>query len=233
MTDATDTIDRDRFWREADDAERESATASAHHARQVLGEFLAETGAPDSFADVGCGTGNVTVDVAEPYPDATVVGYDAAESVLVENRRRVRDHGLSNLRFERVVLPEFDPDLSFAVVFCYATLGYVSDPERAVANLYDAVEPGGHLVCSYPNSLAQAHYREVAAATEEHLPTDSGFDSDRFADRFRLVVEGESLLSYRQIHDVLGTWPQSVWSVVEKPDVRFAWRHHPLVYVPK
>jgi hypothetical protein len=32
---------------------------------------------------------------------------------------------------------------------------------------------------------------------------------------------------------VLGTWPQSVWRRVDKPDVRWAWRHHPLVYVPK
>ncbi|WP_330630842.1 hypothetical protein [Halocatena halophila] len=58
-------------------------------------------------------------------------------------------------------------------------------------------------------------------------------DPDRFAQRFRLVLEGESTLSYRQIHAAIGTWPRSFWEFTEKPDERWAWNHAPLVWIPK
>jgi SAM-dependent methyltransferase len=252
VTDATDaeTIDWDRYWAEADDEDREGATPSDHHATDVVARFIDATGVPDAFADVGCGTGRVAFDVAERHPETTVVGYDAAEEVLAENRERaraarsaaerpsgdqprVRERGIENVDFDRAVLPEFDPGREFDVVFSYFTLCYVADVERALERLYDAVAPGGYLVFNYQNRLARAHWQRMADDPDTYLGEDSSFDPERFAERFRLLLDGENLLSYDRIHDALGTWPRSVWSVVEKPDVRWAWRHHPLVYVPK
>ena len=235
MTDtaSTGTIDWNQYWAEADEEDRAGATPSAHHATGVVERFLEATGVPESFADVGCGTGHVAFDVAERHPETTVVGYDAGEPVLAENRERAREQGIANLEFEHTVLPEFDPDREFDVVFSYFTLCYVADVEQALQNLYDTVAPGGYLVCNYQNRLARAHWQQMAADPDTHLGEESSFDPDRFEERFRLLLDGENLLSYDRIHDALGTWPQSVWSVVERPDVRWAWRHHPLVYVPK
>lgn len=235
MTDttATGTIDWNSYWAAADDDDREAATPSDHHATDVVARFLDATGVPDAFADVGCGTGRVAFDVAERHPGTTVVGYDAGQPVLAENRDRARDEGIENVEFERTVLPEFDTDREFDVVFSYFTLCYVADVEQALQNLYEAVAPGGYLVFNYQNRLARAHWQRMADDPETYLDEDSAFDPDRFEERFRLLLDGENLLSYDRIHEALGTWPQSVWSVVERPDVRWAWRHHPLVYVPK
>jgi trans-aconitate methyltransferase len=229
----TGTIDWNQYWAEADEEDRAGATPSDHHATDVVERFLEATGVPESFADVGCGTGRVAFDVARRHPETAVVGYDAAEPVLAENRERARKDGIENLEFEHTVLPEFDPDRESDVVFSYFTLCYVADVEQALQNLYDAVAPGGYLVCNYQNRMAQAYWQQMADDPGTHLGEDSSFDPDRFEDRFRLLLDGENLLSYDRIHDALGTWPQSVWSVVERPDVRWAWRHHPLVYVPK
>jgi len=235
MTETTygDTIDWDRFWSEADEADRDGAAASAHHAREVLDDFVAVREIPDSFADVGCGPGLVAFDIAERYPETSVVGYDGAQSIVEENRERARGDGRENLSFERAVLPEFDPGQEFDIVFCYATLDYVREIERGLRSLYDAVAPGGYLVFNYPNRLARAHRRRVVESPAEYIADAPGFDPERYAERFGLTIEGENLLSYDRIHDVLGTWPQSVWSVVDRPDKRWAWRHFPLVYVPK
>jgi len=233
MTDATpDTIDWHSFWTDADEDDRADAAPSAHHATDAVVDFLEATGRPDAVADVGCGPGHVAFDVAERFPEADVVGYDAAEPVLAENRERAREWDM-DVDFERAVLPEFDPDREFDLVFSYFTLCYVREVEDALRAMYDAVAPGGYLVFNYQNRLARAHWQRMADEPEEFLGEDSQFDADRFEDRFRLLLDGENLLSYDRIHDALGTWPQSVWSVVEKPDVRWAWRHHPLVFVPK
>jgi len=228
-----ETIDWNRYWAEADDDDREGATPSDHHATDVVARFLDATGVPDTFADVGCGTGQVAFEVAGRHPETTVVGYDTAEPVLAENRERAREEGIENLEFERAVLPEFDPGRAFDVVFSYFTLCYVADVEEALRNLYDAVAPGGYLVCNYQNRLARAHWQRMADDPETYLDEDSAFDPERFEERFSLLLDGRNLLSYDRIHEALGTWPRSVWSVVEKPDVRWAWRHHPLVYVPR
>jgi trans-aconitate methyltransferase len=233
MHDYNDTIDWHQFWSEADDEDRTDATPSSHHLVEVLPKFIAESGVPDSFADVGCGPGFVAFDVAKRYPETTVVGYDAAEPILAENRQRAEKNDVGNLYFEQAMLPAFDPNRQFDLVLCYATLDYIAESERVLQNLYDAVTPGGYLVFNYPNRFAQAHRREVINSPEAHSDLDEDFDIEQYAKRFQLVINGENLLSYERIHDALGTWPQSFWSVVEKPDKRWAWRHFPLVYVPK
>lgn len=235
MTDAThdETIDWNRFWTDADDEDRDGATPSSHHVPGLLAEFVAETGVPDSFASVGCGPGVVAFDVAERHPETTVVGYDAAEPILAENRQRARERGVENVRFERAVLPAFDPGRQFDIVLCFGTLCYVAESERALDNLYEAVAPGGHLVVGYTNRLGRAHYRRVVENPPEGEDGTPEVDPERFARRFRLVLDGESILSYERIHDALDTWPRSFWSVTEKPEGRWAWRNHPLVYVPK
>jgi SAM-dependent methyltransferase len=226
------SIDWEEYWRAADDGDRIDAGPSAAYVLDALREFLDER-PPASYADVGCGPGDVVFDVAERSPDATVVGYDAAEPVLAENRERAATANLENVRFERAVLPSFDPGREFDVVSAFYTLCYVADVECALENLYDAVAPGGALVFTYHNRLARSQFRTVAEAPDEHLEESSPFDPERYAERFELVIEGENLLSYERIHDVLGTWPQSVWSVAESAERYPAWRHNPLVYVPE
>ncbi|WP_435333107.1 class I SAM-dependent methyltransferase [Haloarchaeobius sp. TZWWS8] len=226
-----DTIDWNRYWTDADDEARESATPSAHHMRELLADFVAAKSVPDTVADVGCGPGVVTFDLADRFPETTVVGYDAAEPILTENRTRAREEGIENVRFEQAVLPEFAPDTEFDLVVCYGTLCYVPESARALQALYDAVAPGGHLVLGYMNSLAAAHHRRLQAADPDEL--DHEFDPDAHRERFGLVMREESTLSYRQIHDAVGTWPRSFWEVTEKPEQRWAWRHVPSVWIPK
>lgn len=220
------TIDWGAFWADADDEDRESANAAAHHAADLIPEFVAERTNPDAIADVGCGGGALTFALAEAFPDADVVGYDAADPVLAENREVARERGVENASFERGVLPDFDPGRTFDVVACCHTLEYVADSETALQSLYDAVAPGGDLVLTYTNDYGRAHYGRVLDDPPEEV------DEERYAERFGLVVDGESTLSYRAIHDALGTWPRSFWEVVDKPEERWMWRNHPLVWVP-
>lgn len=60
-----DTIDWDRYWREADEADREDASPSARYVLDPVREFLEERGRPESFADVGCGAGALAFEVAD------------------------------------------------------------------------------------------------------------------------------------------------------------------------
>lgn len=227
------TIDWSQYWDDADTDGIDDANGSADFVLAPLLEFFEKKEVPKSYADVGCGEGVTVFEVAGACPETTAVGYDAAKPVLEANRERARERKQSNVSFGRTVLPQFNPGQQFDVVTCFFTLCYVKDVETAIQNLYDAVAPGGYLVFTYHNRYAQAHFSTVAENPEQHIDESASFDPDTYAERFELVLEGESLLSYETIHDALGTWPQSVWSVTEEADRYGAWRHNPMVYVPK
>lgn len=226
------TIDWSEYWQNSQNVESDDANASAAQLLGVVSDFLDWTGPPASYADVGCGGGAVVRSVAERYDEAAVVGYDAAEPVVEANRRSQGDSEEASPRFEQAVLPHFEPERQFDIVSCFFTLCYVPDTEAALRALYDAVTPGGYLVCTYHNRFAAALFRQFAANPQEHIPADSPWDPDTFADRFELVLREESTLSYRQIHDILGRWPQSIWSVVDVEPYG-ARKLNPIVYVPK
>lgn len=226
------TIDWDRYWAEADEQQRADSAPGGEHAPDVLVEFLDEIGG-DSLADVGCGPGRTVFEVAERRPEVTVVGYDAAESVLAENRERARERGVRNVRFEQAALPEFDPSRTFDVVFSYFTLCYVREVERALRSLYDTVAPGGYLVFNYLNPDARECCLTAADSPGEHADNPFVFDPDRFTERFRALLDGDSVLSRERVADALDVEPVDAWTVVEQPDRRWAWHHVPLVCVPK
>lgn len=228
-----DTIDWNAFWRDADDADRKKATPSTHHVRGLLEALFEERGVPESFASVGCGPGVVAFDVADRYPETTVYGYDAAESIIEQNRERARDADRPTLHFETGSLPAFAPDRSFECVLCYGTLSYVEDSAHALRSLYNAVEPGGVLVLGYTNTGFARHLRRVLDDPAGHGKDPETFDEDRYRARWQLVLEERSTLSYGAIHDAIGTWPRSFWEFTEKPEERWAWRHVPLVWLPK
>jgi SAM-dependent methyltransferase len=145
---------------------------------------------------------------------------------------RKHSAGAEHSRRETATLPAFAPDEQFAVVSSFFTLCYVPEIERALDALYSAVEPGGSLLLTYHNEYAQSALSSIAEQPHEHLDADGPWGPDELADRFEGVLSGESLLSYRQIHQTLGAWPQSIWSVVESERYP-AWRQNPLVFVPK
>lgn len=226
------TLDWSDYWEEAMEGERENNDASGEHIVGPLIEFFEQRGQPSSYADVGCGPGSAVFAVADRYPETTVVGYDAAEPVLDMNRTRLDQQKDRSISFRQAVLPAFEPERQFDVVSSFFTLCYVPEIEQALQALYDGVEPGGYLVFTYHNKFAQSMFATIADQPHEYLDEDSAWDPDQFADRFAAVIHGYSILSYRKIHDILGAWPQSLWSVINTERYR-AWRQNPLVFVPK
>lgn len=195
------------------------AAASADKG-EYLERFISETGVPESFAAVGCGSGVIPETIAAIDPDIDVWGYDVAESVIRQNRKRYSE--CDNLSFAVAELPNPDIDRQFELVYCFATLQYVRDIEQAIGDLYAMVEPGGHLVVNYPNEEFCDTYAE---GIEEGTPSYR---------RFELVCNGVNKISRDRISAVLGVPTHDFWDAVGAPDdVHGALSWYPCVYVRK
>jgi SAM-dependent methyltransferase len=97
--------------------------------------------------DVGCGTGNGALALAERFGDAEVIAVDQSGDLLARLRARARDRGLD----DRVQTVEADLDQAWPalgpadVTWTSMALHHLADPDRALREIFAATRPGGLL----------------------------------------------------------------------------------------
>ena len=131
----------------------------ARNARFVaeLGQGVVDLLAPqpgERILDLGCGDGYLTAQLAAVGCD--VLGVDAS-AAQVEAARRL------GVRAEVVNALDLAYDAEFDAVFSNATLHWVKDPDRAIANVFRALKPGGRFVAEFGGAGGLAHIRVALA----------------------------------------------------------------------
>jgi len=98
--------------------------------------------------DVACGTGLVTLPVAQAVAaQGHVVGVDLSEQMVEAAHGRALDRNVSNVSFARMDAERLAlPDASFDVALCAFGLMFMPDPEQAVREMRRVLRPGGRLV---------------------------------------------------------------------------------------
>jgi ubiquinone/menaquinone biosynthesis C-methylase UbiE len=105
---------------------------------------LAGIGPGMRVLDVGCGAGDVSLQVASLVgPTGSVVGVDADSAVLAVAARRARESYPDTVTFRRATLPDVAADEPFDAVVGRLILMHLPDPVDAVRRLSALVRPGG------------------------------------------------------------------------------------------
>jgi ubiquinone/menaquinone biosynthesis C-methylase UbiE len=107
--------------------------------------------APDERAlDVGTGTGMIPFEVVRVAPPtASIVGVDISTGMIEKACRTATEQGLAESRidFRQMDAEALDlPDASFDVVMSAFALGHIPRPERAAAEMFRVLRPGGRLL---------------------------------------------------------------------------------------
>jgi SAM-dependent methyltransferase len=97
-----------------------------------------------SVADLGCGTGAVTLAAADRIgPAGRVVGVDAAPQPLEVARRRASAAGHRGVLLEQADVTAWEPPGPLDAVLGRLVLMHLSDPVALVARMAGLVRPGG------------------------------------------------------------------------------------------
>lgn len=150
------------FDREPDHGLADPRTRAAW--RQLLAGTLPDT--PSDIADLGCGTGTLTVLLAEA--GHRVLGVDfSAEMLALAREKAERAEVKVELTLADVAQPPFRPG-SFDVVQSRHVLRAMPDPSRAIRQWSQLLRPGGQLVLvegqwSTGAGLSAAEARELLA----------------------------------------------------------------------
>lgn len=113
----------------------------------------------DSVLDVGCGTGAITVDLAE-LTEGHVIGVDIDEAKLEEARKVLS--GVPNLEFRNADAQDLPfEDGAFDLVVFNIVLIYVPDKQRALDEMARVTRSGGHVLATLePDYAGEIHYPE-------------------------------------------------------------------------
>jgi trans-aconitate 2-methyltransferase len=175
---------------------------------------------PESVADLGCGTGNVTGILRSRWPDARITGLDASPQMLDEAKKLEAD-----IVWEQTELGSWNPSQKYDLVFSNAALHWLDDHLDLFARLAANVAPGGVLAVQMPrNFAAPSHalmhelassppWRDALAPLLRPMPVlDPAAYYNLFAPRARSLDVWET--EYLQILDgenPVAEWIKGTW----------------------
>jgi SAM-dependent methyltransferase len=97
--------------------------------------------------DVGCGGGDVTLDLACLVgPEGRVVGWDIDEIKPELARREAEKKGISNVEYRLSDIDRSEVASEFDVVYARFLLSHLSDPAAALARIRQAARPGAVVI---------------------------------------------------------------------------------------
>ncbi|MCT4356472.1 trans-aconitate 2-methyltransferase [Streptomyces sp. Je 1-79] len=138
---------------------------SGHRTRPFLDMLariprLPATGTPARIADLGCGPGNVTVLLADRWPDAHITGFDLSPDMLerAEKDWAGTTSGGGWLDFRPADAAHWTPEEPYDLIVSNAALQWVPNHPESFASWIDALKPGGTLAFQVPgNFTAPSH----------------------------------------------------------------------------
>ena len=122
----------------------------------------------ERILDIGCGTGQLTSDIAES--GSVVLGIDVDEGMINLARQK-----FPNIRFEVMDARQITYDGEFDAVFSNAALHWIRPPASVVLGISQALKPGGRLVVEFGG---QGNVRTIVDAIRKCI-ADAGYSKQR------------------------------------------------------
>jgi ubiquinone/menaquinone biosynthesis C-methylase UbiE len=182
--------------------------------------------------DCGCGSGTLTVGLAQRVAPGQVIGLDREPAQVEKARSHAAQHGVANVEFRVGNVYELPyPDGAFDAVFAHAVLQHLADPMQALREMHRVLEPGGVIGLREEDRDADLIYPFTPRLQEAHkllmrLWQQVGGDP-YFPKRYRAVLREAGFVrirmsascEYRADLATTRTWARVLAEFLEGPDL--------------
>jgi 2-polyprenyl-3-methyl-5-hydroxy-6-metoxy-1,4-benzoquinol methylase len=251
---AASEYDWDQHWDEyADAAARNPAQRMR---RQVIRRLLRVGDGPARILDIGCGQGDLAVELRLAYPQAELCGVDYSQGGVDSASKKVPSARFlaRDLVAEKEAPEELKGWATHAV--CSEVLEHLDDPLALMRNSANYLAPGCRLVVTVPGGPMSAfdrhigHRQHFTPASLRTLLTEAGYEVEKATgvgfplfNLYRLVViqRGENLV--REVASTNSSWTLSAARAVMKaftvlfalgtPEARWGWQVVAVARLPR
>lgn len=152
--------------------------------RDLLSSVIASPGM--RIVDLGCGTGETTLELHQRLRAAHTLGIDASEAMLQKARTRAS----LGLGFALKSIENFNEENAYDLVFANASLHFVDDQPMLMERIVRALKPGGQLAVHVPINddnpshacaVQTAQQPEFAAALGGHVRVSPVLPAEQYA----------------------------------------------------
>ena len=127
----------------------------------------------DSFVDVGCGSGNLIIQVAREYPSLDLIGVDLSSEILELAKKKAVENNLNEkigFKIGSVENLPF-PDKSVDFVLSTLSLHHWKDPKHAFEEIFRVLKDGGVLLTfDFRRDARKFFYALLKFATKVVVP---------------------------------------------------------------
>ncbi len=124
----------------------------------------------EKIIDLGCGSGENTLELARRSPRGSALGVDGSPA-MIEAARKLLDGEPAGLKarvsFELLNVPEFRADRAYTLIFSNATFHWIADKLALFAACFDALCPGGTIVVQMPANETETAKMEIGRLARE------------------------------------------------------------------
>jgi ubiquinone/menaquinone biosynthesis C-methylase UbiE len=118
--------------------------------------LLDELRAGARVADVGCGQGRSTIELAKRFPESSFVGFDFHDHSIAKARGTAMAEGVADRVTFEVADARSLPDEQFDVVLLCDALHDMGDPVAAARRAHEVLRPGGRIVTLDPKAAGDS-----------------------------------------------------------------------------
>ena len=128
----------------------------------------------ESVLELACGTGLVTLRVAEAVgPEGRVLATDISEQMVDVAREEASRRGVSNVTFERGDAEEPSADeRRFDVALCSLGLMYVPDPVAVLSASFGSLKPGGRAVAAVWGERSRCGWADIFPIVDARVASE-------------------------------------------------------------
>lgn len=147
---------------------------------------LLEIGGTDDIIDIACGPGHITNWLSHATK-GKVTGIDISEGMIKQAKALYPD-----IEFRQIAVEDIDYNCEFDIAFCNSALQWFSDPDRAIAGIFNTLKKSGKLglACPATSDWTPCFDRIISSVIEEseikstfshwknpwfHLPAESDY----------------------------------------------------------
>lgn len=179
--------------------------------------------APQQVFDIGCGPGNMTVTLANRWPNANITGFDASAEMIDDARQLVVNadgQQYANVSFAQQNAATWEPPAETDAIVSNAMFQWIPNHIEIISEWLKVLKPGAWFAMQVPgNSVARSHQFIGELAGEEKFSVASG-----------AAYTGESVHSVEDYTHMLlensfrpNVWESTYHQVLTGPDPVFDW----------